>query len=87
MPRHQPRPRAVSASPPRSRLPRRLRWVLGFGLGFALALAVGLPLVRWFSGASPAVDVVRTSDQNVLLITLDTMRADALGCAGGRAAT
>ena len=87
MPRHQPRPRAVSASAPRSRLPRRLRWVLGFGLGFALALAVGLPLVRWFSGASPAVDVVRTSDQNVLLITLDTMRADALGCAGGRAAT
>lgn len=31
--------------------------------------------------------VVRTADQNVLLVTIDTLRADALGCYGGRAAT
>ena len=31
--------------------------------------------------------VVRTSDQNVMLITIDTLRADALGCYGGAAAT
>ncbi len=29
----------------------------------------------------------RNPDQNVLLITIDTLRADALGCTGGRAAT
>jgi arylsulfatase A-like enzyme/tetratricopeptide (TPR) repeat protein len=32
-------------------------------------------------------DFVKTADQNVLLITIDTLRADALGCYGGRAAT
>ncbi|MBI3261760.1 MAG: sulfatase-like hydrolase/transferase [Acidobacteria bacterium] len=31
--------------------------------------------------------VHRTPDQNVLLITIDTLRADALGCYGGPAAT
>jgi arylsulfatase A-like enzyme/tetratricopeptide (TPR) repeat protein len=30
---------------------------------------------------------VRTPDQNVLLVTIDTLRADALGSGGGRAAT
>jgi arylsulfatase A-like enzyme/tetratricopeptide (TPR) repeat protein len=34
-----------------------------------------------------APPVVRGADQNVLLITIDTLRADALGSYGGRAAT
>jgi arylsulfatase A-like enzyme/Flp pilus assembly protein TadD len=34
-----------------------------------------------------AAPVVRGADQNVLLITIDTLRADALGSYGGRAAT
>jgi len=33
------------------------------------------------------LEVSRTADQNVLLVTIDTLRADALGCYGGRAAT
>ena len=40
----------------------------------------------WPGDASPAV-IERTADQNVLLITIDTLRADALGSYGGPAAT
>ena len=35
----------------------------------------------------PGPPVARTRDQNVLLITIDTLRGDALGSYGGRAAT
>src|SRR6267378_3581283 len=35
----------------------------------------------------PAVAIQSFADQNVLLITLDTVRGDALGCYGGPAAT
>lgn len=31
--------------------------------------------------------IVRRGDENVLLVTIDTLRADAVGCYGGRAAT
>jgi arylsulfatase A-like enzyme/thioredoxin-like negative regulator of GroEL len=41
--------------------------------------------VRQPGRSRPAV--ARTPDQNVLLITVDTLRADALGCYGGPAAT
>jgi arylsulfatase A-like enzyme/Tfp pilus assembly protein PilF len=42
--------------------------------------------LRRDSGASFPT-FVKTADQNVLLITIDTLRADALGIYGGRAAT
>jgi arylsulfatase A-like enzyme/Tfp pilus assembly protein PilF len=41
----------------------------------------------WLIGRTRQVAFTRTADQNVLLITIDTLRADALGCYGGRAAT
>ena len=40
----------------------------------------------WFSRAN-AFTLARTGDRNVLLVTIDTLRADALGSYGGRAAT
>ena len=45
--------------------------------------------IVWLRGArSPAFPAFVTSaDQNVLLVTIDTLRADALGSYGGRAAT
>src|SRR4029077_16146850 len=48
--------------------------------------AAGAALVYrgWFVAA---VDLPRTADQNVLLVTIDTLRADALGCDGGPART
>lgn len=39
------------------------------------------------SGSDRFPTVITTGHQNVLLITIDTLRADALGCYGGRAET
>ena len=39
----------------------------------------------WSRGSAPLVE--RTAEQNVLLVTIDTLRADALGSYGGPAAT
>jgi arylsulfatase A-like enzyme/Flp pilus assembly protein TadD len=55
-----------------------------------VVLAIAAALVAWFwlrrePTAPPSF--ARTADQNVLLITIDTLRADALGAYGGRAAT
>ena len=53
-------------------------WVLG------LVAALG---VVWFTRAPSKPAFVTTADQNILLITIDTLRADALGSYGGQAAT
>jgi choline-sulfatase len=48
-------------------------------------LAMG---VVWFKAARPTRTIFqRTGDQNILLITIDTLRADALGMYGGQAKT
>ncbi len=60
---------------------RRRTWLVL--LGIALTAAA---LAPWRS--RPQRDTVaRTADQNVLLVTIDTLRADSLSCYGGRAAT
>lgn len=53
-----------------------------------LALVVAA-LTLWWMRSAPAraIAFTRGADQNVLLITIDTLRADALGIYGGRAAT
>lgn len=54
----------------------------------ALLLLAGAGAVLawvWLRGAPPLVE--RTADQNVLLITIDALRADALGSYGGPATT
>ena len=56
-------------------------WIIG---ALAVLAAAGWYGLRGWS-ARPAL--VRTADQNVLLITIDTLRADAPGCYGGPAAT
>ena len=64
---------------------RRARWVWWL----VAIVAVGGAFVVWrLARLAPAsLAVVRTPDQNVLLVTIDTLRADALGCYGGQAAT
>ena len=58
------------------------------GLVAVLLLAgAGAALVWFWPGRAPAPLVERTADQNVLLVTIDTLRADALGSYGGPAAT
>ena len=41
----------------------------------------------WTRSGSPAVEWTRTRNQNVLIVTIDTLRADALRSYGGRADT
>jgi arylsulfatase A-like enzyme/Tfp pilus assembly protein PilF len=53
----------------------------------AIALLVGLAGGWWWLARPAPLEFVRTANQNVLLITLDTTRADALGCYGGQAET
>ncbi|HXT68320.1 MAG TPA: sulfatase-like hydrolase/transferase [Vicinamibacterales bacterium] len=61
------------------------RWSSGGRwLALGLALAAGVAYFWWTRPSGPATP---DSDQNVLLITIDTLRADALGSYGGRAST
>ena len=60
----------------------RGRWI---ATGGALLAAIGAIALWWGRGSPYAV--TQTADQNVLLVTIDTLRADALGSYGGRAAT
>lgn len=53
----------------------------------AAAAAVLSGAVWWSATRAPAAEIRREADQNVLLITIDTLRADALGAYGGRART
>ncbi len=64
---------------------RRVR--AGAVIASAAALAILAALV-WFRGSrGDRVAFQRTADQNLLLITIDTLRADALGSYGGQART
>jgi arylsulfatase A-like enzyme/tetratricopeptide (TPR) repeat protein len=60
-----------------------VRRVAGAALALALAAAAAL---YWWPRERPFV-LERTADQNVLLITIDTLRADALSSYGGAAQT
>src|SRR6516225_8679050 len=53
-----------------------------------IAGAVTLVAILWFfRGRAAQADLEPIAKQNVLLVTIDTLRADALGCYGGPAAT
>ena len=54
--------------------------------GIGAIAAVAFVVLRVTSGPTPPA-FVHQPDQNVLLITIDTLRADAVGCYGGRAPT
>ncbi len=51
------------------------------------ALVAILALGAWWGLRSPAFAIDVNADRNVLLVTIDTLRADALGSYGGRAVT
>jgi arylsulfatase A-like enzyme/Tfp pilus assembly protein PilF len=62
----------------------RLRTSALVALVAPVALAIG---AAWWLVRTTPVTFVRSPDQNVLLVTIDTLRADALGSYGGAAAT
>lgn len=66
------------------RPPRRFAAGRGITLAAILALVI---TAAWLGLRERAASFVRRADQNVLLVTIDTLRADALGCYGGPAAT
>ena len=55
----------------------------GLLLGVAALLAIG----AWWGLRAPAFALTVNPDRNILLITIDTLRADVLGSYGGRATT
>ncbi len=55
-------------------------------IGAVLAVGVGAA-AAWWMARPAAFTLAPETDRNVLLITIDTLRADALGAYGGRAAT
>lgn len=54
------------------------------GLG---ALVVAGVAALWWTQRTPPYVLTQNADQNILVITIDTLRADALGSYGGQAAT
>ena len=58
---------------------------LGYVLAILVAGAAGLAAWWWFR--TPAFALGAGPDRNVLLVTIDTLRGDALGSYGGRAGT
>jgi arylsulfatase A-like enzyme/tetratricopeptide (TPR) repeat protein len=54
---------------------------------FGLAGVVIVAAAAWWFMRAPAFTIVPNADRNVLLVTIDTLRADALGSYGGRATT
>src|SRR6266404_4247080 len=53
----------------------------------AVAAAIGVAAFFWARSSPPQADLHPIAGQNVLLITIDTLRADALSGYGGPAAT
>ena len=70
---------APPASAPARRGPGPALWLLG---GAAIVAAAA-----WWSFRTPAFSFASNPDRNVLLVTIDTLRADVVGAYGGRAHT
>jgi choline-sulfatase len=85
-------PRRPRTGRPAEPLARPAQWRPRPAVLVAVLAAAGLALAAWWvAGRSPAPGghpvLAPSHGQNLLLITIDTLRADALGAYGGRAAT
>jgi arylsulfatase A-like enzyme/Flp pilus assembly protein TadD len=80
-------PRRPSKPPPKpvSLDANRVRTSIWLIVGVALLVGIAAAAVYWPRGRAFVLEP--RADQNVLLVTIDTLRADALGSYGGRAAT
>ena len=81
------RKRSLRQARTRAHAPRSpVRRVRRLTVLLAVASAIAV-LLLWERPPRPAPPIHRTTDQNVLLVSIDTLRADALGTYGGEAAT
>ena len=55
--------------------------------GIALAVIASAAVAAFLAMRPPAFSIAPADDRNILLVTIDTLRADALGAYGGPAAT
>jgi arylsulfatase A-like enzyme/Tfp pilus assembly protein PilF len=74
--------RKPSGTPRTPRRPGRSRLLIWTGAAAVCALGA-----YWWTARPRGPALVRLTNANVLLITIDTLRADALGCDGGAAST
>ena len=84
------RPRVPAAPPPApppaaTDAPSAHRTATRYAIA-AIAAAV-LAVGGWWWQRTPAFSFLANADRNILLVTIDTLRADALGSYGGRALT
>ncbi len=84
---HAPRPRQEKSGTHRKAEARPRRWRAWAAAAGILVVAGAAAVLLWRERAPAPFDVRHTPDQNVLLVTIDTWRGDALGCAGGPVAT
>jgi hypothetical protein len=79
-----PRKRATSSGEGRGTPQRRpvAPWIVAGAVGIGILAAALL----WWPASRPFV-LEPSADRNILLITIDTLRADALSCYGGPAQT
>lgn len=63
------------------------RWRGGEVARWLVPLAIAALAAGWWFTREPAFAITRSADRNILLISIDTLRADALGAYGGKAAT
>src|SRR5262245_24538706 len=75
--------RRRTESPAKARRARRLLLLVAASIVLAVAVAA---MLLW-SGGNATFSVARDANRNVLLVTIDTLRADALGSYGGAAQT
>jgi arylsulfatase A-like enzyme/Tfp pilus assembly protein PilF len=73
----------VKPAPPGSGR-RSKRTVIIGALAIAVAAVAG---IAWWSSRAAGFDLASDPDRNVLLVTIDTLRADAISAYGGRAST
>lgn len=81
------KPPAHPPPPPRAPEPGRAGAGRVWGVLAAVIVVSAVAGAWWLWPREARLDMVRQADQNVLLITIDTLRADALGSYGGSAAT
>src|SRR5215831_16533966 len=85
-----PMPRTAGRAAPGTNRPgknRRLWLAAGVGTAVILGVVLALRSLTSFTAGGRQADLRPIRNQNVLLITIDTLRADALHSYGGRAAT
>jgi arylsulfatase A-like enzyme/Flp pilus assembly protein TadD len=81
------KPPRAARTPPRPQPDRGFRRVRGAYVALVLGVIAVFGSATWWRLRTPSFVLAANPDRNILLVTIDTLRADALGTYGGRAPT